>query len=107
MEMKPSQLKNTPKLQIRASCIRTNKDKGEKNDGKRRELKRRKKTFLPCPNTEKEGVITARGSASMAVLERGGPRWITPSSVRVSLVTLAVKVAPAVLLGIAALVALP
>ena len=28
--MKPSQIKNTPKFQVRASCIRTNKDKGKK-----------------------------------------------------------------------------
>ena len=37
----------------------------------------------------------------MAVLERGGPGWITPSSVRESLVSIAVIIA------LAALVALP
>ena len=64
--MKPSQIKNTPKLQIGAPCIRTNKENGEKNDGKRKEKKEKeeKNSFPSVPNIEKEGVITARGSAS-------------------------------------------
>ena len=44
------------------------------------------------------GTLQANG---LDKVDRGGPGWITQSSVRVSLVTLAVIVAPAAILGLA------